>query len=311
MQEARSPRRALVVGLLRWSINLAPAAAGVWTATVLVEGFRLGGSTTRQVLAIVLIAGLFPAVTSLFTIPAQLVVASGLLADVGRQVEDEDDYFEPGNTAPRPTPHVAVVVTLLALLLVFVIFFAAPAALWLCRWLCDVVGMPVNLPGGWGAHILAAALITSVGLETLGGVFHRPDKRYGWRGWTANRLAYLSTLGGLWLSMTLLSGVRLETGYADYPVFTIFVLAAMLNFFQYEIPGRAGAFLQFAVNIVAMWLLVRLSDGLTNSLLIAGPTDFVLTALIITMVTMPVRLIRPPLDLSNAVKWTGTAGVER
>lgn len=309
MQEARSPRKALVVGLFKQSIYLAPTAAGVWSATVLVEGFRLDGSTTRQVLAIVLIAGLFPAVTSLFTIPAQLALASVLLADVSRQLEDDD--FEPDNTAPKPTPHVALAAMLTALLFVSVIFFAAPAALWLCLWLCNAVGLPVNFPDGWGAYTSAAALIFTIGLETLGGVFRRPGKTYGWRGWTANRLDYLLTLGGLWLSMILLSGVRLETGNAHYPVLTIFVFAGILSFFQFPVPGRMGVFLQFAVNIVAVWLLAWLSGWLTNSLLIAGPTDLVLAALISTIVTMPVRLIRPPIDLSNVIKWTGTADPER
>ncbi len=306
MQEARAPRKALVA-LVRRSIYLASTAAGVWSATVLVEGFRLGGSTARQVLAIVLIAGLFPVVTSLLTIPAQLVLQSGLLADVWRRVKDDD--FEPGNTAPKPVPHVALTAVLLALLLVSFTFFAAPAALWLCRCLCNVVGLPVNLPGGWGAHI-AAALIISIGWVTLGGVFRRPGKRGGWRGWVASPLAYLLTLGGLWLSLTLLSGVHLETWNADYPVLTIFVLAGMLGSFQYEIPGKIGALLQFPVNIVAAWLLAWFSGWLTNSLLIAGLTDFVLTALVITIVTIPARLMRPPVDLSDIVKWTSTTDTE-
>ena len=179
-----------VMGVLRkqlWRVPIwvATALFGGWVADLYVPGFHIDGSLTTRLIVGGVVAGL-SALAALGATLGLFLPLSALMMIGGRRNGDE--------LVPHPVAKAVSAVVLFAITLVTV-----PVAAFLAVRACDVVGLPVDLTGGWRAYFAFGMLLHAVrvGAQTL--LAPRITNRRV-RPWASARLAFLACVVVLWLA---------------------------------------------------------------------------------------------------------------
>lgn len=286
---------------LLWSVPIGMAAGvlGVWVADLVVPGFRIDGSLTVQLL----IGGVIGAIS--FGATTAMVILLAIPASVIMSVlAHARPAAEPAGGDADGTPAAAEAYPLFVKLWagalhVAGIFLITPLAFFLAIRACRVVGMPVEMSGGWAAY-LTVGLVASAVWTVVRGTLVPPAKRAERRRWVAARIAYLAMALVLWLAVRYIDGVHLAPTVDRSEIVDILVLAAVLCSMQLAASGKWSALTQVPLDVLAVWVLAWIGAWLANPLEFSGAGTLVLTAVAITAVTLPLWLLAPPSRSSQA-----------
>jgi hypothetical protein len=277
------------MALLRIPIWVASAVFGAWVADLYIPGFHIDGSLGTRLAVGGVIAVLFTA-ACLVAVLALMVPISGLMmigavVRMERAISDDDLLFADGPPTVRTEPH--PVAKALGGIVLYAVLTALcmPLACFLAVRACRVVGMPVDLGGGFAGYFTVGLVLGAV----QGGVYAFLTPKFrgkGVRPWVAGRLAFVAVVAVLWAAVELTGGVQ-------SPV-EVLVLATMFLNVRFMAAEPWGVFAQAPADVVAMWVLVWSSALLVNPVEFHGPWPPVLAAVAITALTLPLRKLAPP-----------------
>jgi hypothetical protein len=275
-------------GVLRrnvWRVPIwvATALFGGWVADLYVPGFHIDGSLTLRLVVGGVIAGL-SAVAAVGAMLALFVPLSGFMMIGGTR--------RMGERGPELVPH-PVGKAVGAVILFLVTLVVVPVAAFLAVRACEVVGLPVELTGGWQVYFTFGLVLAGVRACAQALLAPRIRNRRV-RPWVAGRLAFVACVAVLWLAVELTGAVRLDPPSGRLLLVDVLVLAAMLDTLRFTVGERWGMVAQAPFDVVAMGVLAWSSGQLVTHLEFSGPWALVLTAVVLTAVTMPLRLLSPP-----------------
>lgn len=273
----------------QWVSGLVAAAAGVSVAVLLVPDFRLDGSSGGQLLAVLGIAVVVTAGTVLLPLPVNRWLR-GAQDRSARAMATEPDLYASDREFFAPARRAMFLGFAGAAVRVAVAVVVMPVALWLSTWLGEAAGLPVRLLGFWPTVV--AALVIAVVSGMAGSLLELLTGRSRGRRavWVLAR--YGLVLGGLWLPVLVLGGVRLEPGSWTRQLLTLVVLAGLFSMISFELTVPfVTTILTIAINGLKLWFLSWFSTGLEVSLRISGFVNFLLAALIVTVVILLVSLV--------------------
>jgi len=285
--------------LWRVPIWVATALFSAWVADLYVPGFHIDGSLNTRLIVGGVVAALSAAAGMATTLV--LVLPISALMMIGATTRMLLDA-EPPKAKLVPHP----VAKALGSAVIFALFTAVilPLSSFLAVRACRVVGMPVELTGGWPAYFTVGLVLYAVRISAQSLLAPRiTNKRV--RPWVAARLALLACVVVLWLAVELTDSVHLGAPTGRHVLFDILVLAAMLDALRFTVSDRWGTVTQAPVDVVAVWVLAWSSGWLVNPLEFSGPWPLVLTAVALTALTLPLRLLSPPSSRLDQVKDTG------
>jgi len=253
-----------------WSTRYVGAGLGIWVATVLLPGLRLDGPPLRGLLVILIAAAIVVVATVSVPAPAYRLVRRAM-AWAQRQFIDDD--------GPMLWIWLLHVVNVLVGIAAWVL--VASTGLWLAARTGQ--GLAVD---GFGTAVVAA-LITSAVWPLARLPFGRP------RPIVRELVTIGLTMAALWLAVVGVGGVHLEPGTGRLQMLTLVVLALMyhLAWLDLTVPFVTLLF-RLLIAGLKLWVLSWLSDWTVVPLRIEGFWAFVLTALIVIVVTWPLRI--PP-----------------
>lgn len=277
--------------LWRIPIWVVTTVFGAWVADQYVPGFRIDGSLGTRLI----VGGVIAAVSA----GAGLAITLGLLLPIsalmtiGATVRRRPARPEGGSRQAEIDPHpVAKALGGVAIfgLLTFVV---TPLSCFLAVRAGRVVGMPVELIGGWPAYFTVGVVLYAVRVNLQSSVAPRfTDHRV--RPWLAGRLAVLAAIVVLWCAVKPGHGVHMGSSTGRHLLLDVLVLAAMLEGLRFTVGDRWGAVAQAPFDILAMWVLAWCSGLLVDPLHFSGPWPLVITAVALTALTLPLRLLSPP-----------------
>jgi hypothetical protein len=274
-------RRRLRRGAL---IRVPAVVLGVWAADRYVPGLSIGGTTPVRLL----VCGAVAAVSLVTGLLLGILVAA-LGAWAAQVVTERVSGRQCDPAGPRPLAGYLLAVG------IHVVNIAAvlPVAFWAGTGVCRVAGAPIELSGGWASYLAVSLVSTGVWGAAL--LLRPPRAQLALlRRWAASRITYAAVAGVLWLATGYVDGVQLVRVSAEPAVAGVLVTAAALSQLRPEAGGRWGALGQGPVDVLAVWALSQLGDRLAGPLTFGGAGSLVLTALAITAVTLPVRLLADP-----------------
>ncbi|MFD4429943.1 hypothetical protein [Nocardia sp. NPDC058497] len=286
----RDSRRQFWAGISWQAVSaLAASAAAVAVAVAVIPEFWIGGRLPEQAW---LVGGIAAALTAVGAFPA--LAYRRLHRALGRAVQSTGSADPGADTSDwdffAPFLRFTLLMFIVLLVNLAIVWATTSAALWLSTRLGHACGLPVRLVGFW--PIALAGLVTSAVCSVSGVMLGllRGNRRV-LRG--ARVLAeYGLVLGGLWLAVTTLDGVALDAGTGMAQLFTLIALACLFSKmdFQISVPFLT-TLLMITINALKLWLLSWISTGMQTPLRITGFSNFVWTALIITLATVSARLI--------------------
>ncbi|MET9955074.1 hypothetical protein ABZ135_26485 [Streptomyces sp. NPDC006339] len=263
--------------------RLVTVTGGVWVASEVVAGLRVGGAGAERAGTVVVLAAVFTAAVLLVPWPFTRTLGRAVVRNQRRMVEEPDwgssdrEFFAPMR---RHFLHVGLGMVLSALVLMVV----GPAGLWAGAELGARLGRDVALDGGLRTLLTAGLVVVAVDTVLLL-VLAVPVKRR--RPGALRALAgFVLCLAGLALAAAWLDGVA-ATGTRWL---TLAVVAALFHLrfrltLTLPVPGVASLIL-VSVNALVLWLIV----WLTGLLHVDGFWPLVGTAALMWAAEWPSRL---------------------
>jgi hypothetical protein len=277
--------------------GVVPVAA-MYLVAELVPEFRVGGGVVARLLLLAALAGIWTLAAALLIVPAAVVASMVLLGSAVRRADRVPVDDTPVEDF-RPAPREGFAALFLLVLWVMQTAAVGPAALWLAVRSCDVVGAPVHLGGGWTAYMTASLL--NAGFAGAGKLLLRVVPL---RSWAGAFLSYASIFAVVWLfTATGLAGVEADDGVPF--LVAVLVPAVLIAELRFVAPGRLGWWLQAPIDVlatvVAAWLTApTVAQWTPDSRLVA-----VLIGCSISVAGVPARLLNPPKDAADLVRFTG------
>ncbi|MDP9797470.1 hypothetical protein J2S43_005982 [Catenuloplanes nepalensis] len=265
--------------LWRISIWVATGTLGAWVADLYVPGFYIDGPLAARVALGCVLAVLTMAVSMGLTIAMLVPLAPLMMIGAQTRIVPALDGDEPLKSEVTAHP----VVQAFGSVVIFMLLTAVvtPLSFFLALQGCRLIGIPVGVTGGWPAYFTAALALTAVqaSAQSL-----RPSclHRRALRIWAVSLLTFLACAAVLWI----------VAGHHDLP--GILLLAAMFISLRLTVPERWGVATQLPADIAAVYVLIWCSGWLTVPVASSAAWAPLLTALAITALTLPLRLLSPP-----------------
>ncbi|MFF5970068.1 hypothetical protein ACFY7C_00930 [Streptomyces sp. NPDC012769] len=263
--------------------KLLSVTGGVWVASEVVDGLRVGGTGGERAGTVVVLAAVFTAVVMLVPWPLTRMLGRAVARNQRRMAEEPDwnssdwEFFAPMR---RHFLYVGLGMVLSAVVLTVV----GPAGLWAGAELGAGLGLDVELGSGLKTLVTAGLVVAAVDTVLLL-VLAVPLKRHR-PGALRSLAGFLLCLTGLALAVAWLDDVE-ATGTRWL---TLAVVAALFHMrFQLTltlpVPGVASLIL-VSVNALSLWLIV----WLTGLLHIDGFWPLVGTVAVMWAAEWPSRL---------------------
>ncbi|WP_033337712.1 hypothetical protein [Catenuloplanes japonicus] len=266
--------------LWRVPVWVAAAVFAAWVTDLFVAGFAIDGSLRTRLLVGGAVAGFSMAATMVSALVVIAPLTPLMMIGARPRIRAGSSQLVPH---PVATALSAVVVFLLAT------FAVGPVAAFLAVRACRVVGMPVEVTGGWVAYFVVGLVMHSV-WHFVHSSLAPSIKDNNVVPWVTQRLSFLACAAVLWLAVDVAGTADLASAGGPEPLFGILVLAVVLQALRFPVTTWWGAVTLLPTDILALWLLAWAAERLVSPLEFGGPWQLVATAAGLSALTLPLHL---------------------
>lgn len=308
------------VSFVRWlrvPVWIAAAVVAGWVADLLVPGFRLDGSLAVRLavggavvgatsliwmglflVAAIVVAAVFAGLTALIrwlvNPRGSRRTRSGRWARPFDRADGQADGGASGESATRKDKrprHPAVNALLRAFYLALMVA-VVPVGFFLAVLVLRFVGLGVEVSGGWTVYLAAGLVVVGVDSAVTRSL-RPPTERNRLRPWVGSHITFVVVTAVLWLAVEYADGVHLISPGSHPVVVDVLVMAAVVHALRNDNDGLWGAAVQAPLDVLALGFVAWLGTWLVSSLEFSGVLPLVLTAVVITVTTLPARRLFP------------------